>query len=187
MSKTFTGIGTRHPWYDECRFELLQMDIGKLAAKDGYRFKSGGADFSDFNYHNGYVQGGGKDDIIVRSEKYRHFKNPRGARPTVWMIQEEEFEIALAYFVKHGIFKLDKFRRMSDFAQNAHARNYFQIMSAKGDKPDTDFVSYLAKEDRWGNVSGGTRTAVAVARCEDVPVFNINNPKELNNMFRRFL
>lgn len=53
-----------------------------------------------------------------------------------------------------------------------HSRNIFQVLGKNLDSPSL-FVLYYAKEDRKGNVQGGTRTAVMCAREYGVPTVNM--------------
>lgn len=183
MPRYYAGVGTRELLPRHEQYKREQIDIARRAALAGLDLKSGGADFSDNNHLLGAHLGGrGKTAIIVRSKEFPHFHKPIREIPTILLMEEEDYQKAVEYFYRHGIFKQKHFESMGAFARNAHARNFFQIMNPQGTEPDVEFVSYLAREDRWGNVSGGTRTAVAVARQEGVPNFNIRFTSQLSEL-----
>lgn len=185
MARYYAGIGTREILPLAKQYEREQISIARQAALKGIDLKSGGATFSDHNHLLGAYKGGrGEQAIVVRSKEFPNFNKPFRKSPIVLLMEEEDYQVAVEYYYKHGIFERKNFESMSAFARNAHARNFYQIMNPKGTEADVEFVSYLAREDRWGNVSGGTRSAVAVARQEDVPTFNIRFTSQLSDLQR---
>ena len=52
-----------------------------------------------------------------------------------------------------------------------YARNAFQILLP--DYSQTDVVGWIAPEDKHGLPKGGTRIAVLMAHCLDIPTFNL--------------
>jgi hypothetical protein len=58
----------------------------------------------------------------------------------------------------------------SSGAKKLHSRNVLQVLGDKLDTP-SKFVLYYAKE-KDGEVAGGTRTAVMLARELDIPTLN---------------
>ena len=185
MQRYYAGIGTRTILPRAKIYERDQLLIGKLSAMNGVDLKSGGASFSDFNHLAGAKLGGrGNSAIVVRSENFKDYKRPLGTSPITLLTQEEDYEKALEYFFRNGIFEEKNFRSMKQFTRDAHARNFYQIMDIEGKSANVEYVSYLSREDRWGNVSGGTRSAVAVARLEGVPCYNTIFKDQLEELLK---
>jgi hypothetical protein len=167
----WAGLGSRHELTETVRVQ--QDSIGKVMTSKGWVLVTGGAAGSDFNFLRGASHQRGKYlPIVVRPIRYKNYKGIYSYQSVIEMMEQADFERAKAYFFKHKIFTEDQFNSMPDVGQKLHARNFFQIFDHLG-KVRVRFVAYAAPEDRWGNVSGGTRTAVAIARIEKLPVFNI--------------
>lgn len=66
-----------------------------------------------------------------------------------------------------------------DWARKMHARNTCQVLGLDLNTPSS-FLIFWAPEDVNGNVSGGTRTAVELARRHNIPVFNLYKQPVLN-------
>ncbi|AFK66700.1 DprA-like DNA recombination-mediator protein [Colwellia phage 9A] len=170
-NKYWSGIGSRHDITDEIKKQ--QREIGYQMSQKGWSLISGGASGSDFNFLYGASKGRDINlPVVVRPVRYRSYTGSYGHSAIVEMMEDAEFEVAKAYFFKHEIFTEEQFNKMPEVAQVLHARNYYQIFDWHGNVR-VKFVAYAAPENRWGVVSGGTRTAIAIARIEKVPVFNI--------------
>lgn len=60
------------------------------------------------------------------------------------------------------------------FGQRAHTRNVFQVLGADLRSPSSFLVCWAPWDPRSaGDVTGGTRTAVRLARSFGIPVFNL--------------
>lgn len=183
MGKKFwTGIGSRYNVSHE--LQTRQIAIGKHLSEKGWTLLTGGAAGSDFNFLQGSSLGSLCDEIsqshVIRPVNNKYYKGQQtitrkgsyGYPAIVEYMEVEDFERAVEYYFSKGIFSEKSFNKMSEIAQQLHARNFYQIMDEKG-VARSELVVYSAPEDRWGNVSGGTRTAVAIARLEGVPSYNI--------------
>ena len=62
--------------------------------------------------------------------------------------------------------------RCSQGAKKLHGRNICQVLGRDLETPSS-FVLFYAKEDRQGNVKGGTATAVNLARQHGIPTINM--------------
>lgn len=58
-----------------------------------------------------------------------------------------------------------------DYSRSMHARNVYEILGTDLNTP-SDFVLCYAKTNRNGVVIGGTGTAIKLAQCHSVPVYN---------------
>lgn len=178
----YTGVGSRGVSGEISR---LQAKIGRTLAIKGFTLLTGGAIGSDYNF----LEGSSRIDQSL-SQVWRptnqdgslsEGKVPFG-KPhiSVFYIQEDDFQKAREYLISNKI--LPYFDKMDVYAQWLHARNYYQVFSTYDIAP-SEFVVYYAKE--WnGVVEGGTRTAVGIARNEDIPTYNLFLEKELKDFFK---
>ena len=65
---------------------------------------------------------------------------------------------------------------LSPGIKKLYARNAFQILLP--DYSKTDVVGWIAPEDKHGLPKGGTRIAVLMAHCLDIPTFNLRTQDE---------
>lgn len=66
-------------------------------------------------------------------------------------------------------------------ARALHARNIMQVLGRNLDDP-SDIIVYYAKLTDDGSVSGGTRTAVMLAREHNIPEFNLLLPDDIDRL-----
>lgn len=172
----WTGIGTRGFLTE--RVINRQIVFGWEMARAGNELWTGGAKQSDYNFLDGACTGefleGAKvsKQHVVRSVGLERYKQPDGLKHILHLCEEDDLKIAVDYFIEHGILPERFFSNTDPITRALHARNFYQVMESP-EKVRSELVVYAAKEDRWGNVSGGTRTAVNLARLNNVPCFNI--------------
>lgn len=178
MIKYWTGIGARGV-YTNGRESLplpdgikeLQINIGYTMASKGYTLLSGGAGGSDTNFHQGVCN---RDSALAEIWlPYKNFKkdlrpvNDQGS--TYIPVTKDQITTAGDYYVFHNI--RDDFFDMQYYNQQFHGRNKHQIFSDQAHAVST--VCNYAAPEKGGRVSGGTRSAVEVARLEGVPTYNL--------------
>ncbi len=188
MSKRYwTGIGSRKNISEILRSQ--QFVIGTLMSSKNWTLLTGGAEGSDYNFLDGSStekfpsdEEAWKVSHVIRPNKYQNFKGYKELACTIEYMEEDDFYMAKAYFIRNKIFTKKQFEKMEEVVQHLHARNFFQIFDTYG-KVRSEYVLYAAPENRWGIVSGGTRTAVAIARIENIPTFNL----KLKGQYAAFL
>jgi len=92
------------------------------------------------------------------------------------ILTEDEFKIIEGIYLEKNI--IPWYDKIDIYGRKLHCRNFFQVYGLEGVL--SEMVIYVANESNSGNVSGGTRTAVELARLESVPTFNlrINSDRE---------
>lgn len=172
MNKLYwTGIGSRKSINDNIMSQ--QKGIGFTMSKKGWTLVTGGAGGSDYNFLAGASKGCDKNlPVVVRPIRYKNYTGKNKFQSVVEMMENSDYEAARTYFIKNDIFTELQFDGMSIISKVLHARNYYQIFDWNGNVR-SKFVVYHAPENSWNVVSGGTRTAIAIARLEKVPVFNL--------------
>lgn len=151
----YAGIGSR-----EAPEEVL-LKMEKIAFYLAHTYdatlRSGGAIGADSAFERGCDKADGKKEIFYAKEWQNKIKPSKEA----W---EEAERIASKIH--------PAWDRCSEFARKLHSRNCFQVLGADLQSP-VDFVVCYAKEDRNGNPQGGTRTAIMLARENNIPVYNL--------------
>jgi len=125
--------------------KLSQMTlIGKRLARLGFVLRSGGAVGADSAFETGSDDGNGFKEIFLADDA-----------------TQEAFKIASRIH--------PNWAACSEYAKKLHARNVFQILG-RDLKTPVDFVTCWTK---MGLPSGGTRTAIMLARENKIPVINL--------------
>ena len=154
----YTGVGSR----ETPRDVALVMCAFAIEARDrGLRLRSGGADGADLAFESG---------SHPEKEIFLPFRKFNGSESSLWHIPEKCFDIAAQIH--------PAWDRCSDFARKAHARNAQQVMGRNLDLPSKFLVCWTA----GGELLGGTRTAIVMAKKEGVPVLNLGKPKNLETL-----
>lgn len=152
--KYYAGIGSRKT----PNHVLLAMSlIAELLESEGYILRSGGADGSDEAFAKGCS--------IDHQEIYVPWKNFNKVLNGIWTGNVDEGMI-LAESIHEA------WERCSLGAKKLHARNTFQILGSaplSNPIPDNFVVCYTP----GGADVGGTRTAIMLARSNNIPVFNM--------------
>ena len=160
----YTGVGSRKQ-NDKQAADIWH--IGEQLAELGYTVRSGNAEGADKLFQE---SAGGKAQVFL---PYEGFNKPYIGR--TYLVPEEPKEWALDFLIDSGIYPT--IRKQSQSVQNFHARNVFQVFGLPNEK-HSDFCVYSAPESGYGEVRGGTRTAVETARLLDIPTFNLRIPEE---------
>ena len=172
----WTGIGTRG--FLPQKTINRQVAFGKAMASQGRELWAGGALQSDVNFLAGALSFAPHSRInngrqhVVRSVGMERFSRPRGSFPRLHLCEESDLKIAVDYYIENDILPESFFNKVDEITRALHARNFYQVMESVS-VAKSELVVYTSLEDRWGNIKGGTRTAVNVARNEGIPNFNI--------------
>lgn len=95
--------------------------------------------------------------------------------------------------VKHELYRIAEnlhpaWANCDDYARKQHARNIHQILGYHLDRPVNAVVTWCVT-DKNGNPTGGTSTAIKLAKQHDIPVFNFYgvDRAEMLDKLNRFL
>lgn len=159
MANYYTGIGSR-----ETPTHILNRmtKLGSWFSELDWVLRSGGADGADRAFERG-VRLGKQCDIYIPWEGFaKHSANPMIA--TNFDTYKNAEEIASTIH--------PAWDKCSKGAKALHTRNVYQVLGHDLKTP-SKFVVFYAKETKSGEVSGGTRTAVELARQNDIPCVNM--------------
>lgn len=176
-----TGIGSRKA--PEAHLKLFYQ-LGYRWCMDGFTWRSGGAKGSDEAFWFGYIkarnQGGlGRCEVYLPGERMRHFEeNGRlgvynAASFGNWRIAEQ-----LALSARGGSGGLN------DWGIRLHTRNAYQVLGRDLATPSNAVVCSAPLTNNPLVVKGGTNTAVTLAHLHNVPVWNMENPLDLEHIER---
>ena len=146
----YAGIGSRET--PPAILEKMTRIAQRMSIIDGYTLRSGGAVGAD----SAFEEGATKMEIFIPWAGYN------GIWPDDNHILVTDGAILYqAEKIMAGIHP--KFHNLSIGARRLHTRNVFQILGADLKTP-VNFVAYWCKRDAKGNPTGGTATAVNLAR-----------------------
>lgn len=172
----YTGIGSRKaPQHILNKAE----EIGYYFARKGFTLRSGKARGMDAAFQTGmqnfYLDS--LPDLLVKFTRMAEIYIPWETFDNPHLMSEWDytFETEEEYLKCEEIAKTihPAWMKCSPAAKKLHSRNVFQILGFDLDTP-SDFVLYWAEEDSCGEVSGGTRTAVMLARKYNIPTINMD-------------
>lgn len=162
----YTGIGSRKTPH---KVLGIMYGIGASLAKRGDTLRSGAADGADSSFESGCDLLNGLKEIYI---PWRGFNNKEGIYVSdVTQAKEIASKIHPAW---------DK---CSDGARSLHARNVFQVLGADLLTPTEFVVCWTPK----GEDSGGTRTAIVLAKENNIPVYNLAKKEDINELFKNYL
>lgn len=169
----YTGIGSRNTPV-EVIHRMTKLSL--FLSEQDWVLRSGGAEGADRAFEDG-VRKGKKAEIYTPWKNFVKYSENVIVGPTLstWLeAQEIASNIHPAW------------ERCSRGARALHTRNVYQVLGGDLQTPSR-FVLFYAKESPSGNVSGGTRTAVEIARQHNIPCVNMYHddwkPK-LNNIWK---
>lgn len=161
MNKIYSGIGAR-----KTPLEVLNQmyDIaGDLACK-GYTLRSGGAEGADEFFYKGAGALAGSWEIFLPKERFRGFIS-RVFGNGSFVTHEISPE---AYKMAEELLEPSHWANLGEY-ECFHARNCHQVLGANLDSP-VDFVLCWTP---GGATTGGTATAIKLARKHNIPVINM--------------
>lgn len=174
MNKYYTGIGSRNIYPEEAEF---LENVAVALYKEGFTLRSGGAVGADSAFEKAVVACACFRSLPSPLQIFLPWRNFNGhtgyplyeylCTPSNWPLWSD------ANTIMRDIHPTPE--RLKSGPEALHTRNIPQILGPKLDNP-SKFVIYCADE-MDGEVKGGTRTAVVLARQYKIPTFNIRIPE----------
>lgn len=165
--KIVAGIGSRKLQYypvDQARV----FQVAQLLAKRGWLLRSGGAEGADSVFESAFHSLGAPMEIFLPWNGFNGlFRDQRHIIP--------DFTEESENLMKHYHPKPDS---LSGAAQKLMMRNGNQILGKDLDDPSDIVVCWTVS----GKAEGGTAQAIRIAESLGVPVFNLRNRKDLNEL-----
>ncbi|QPB12418.1 hypothetical protein [Providencia phage PSTCR6] len=169
--KKITLIGSREVPSNIAKYQKI---IGKKLSSLGVQGFSGDAKGSDKNFLLHYSE---NLRTIIKPEKAPNLKGFYSFDSFDQNIKDKARKIVEVF--------CPDLSSKSVIAQKLLTRNAFQVLGLDLESP-TDAVLFYAPEDKYGNVKGGTRVAVRIARAKGIPTFNMYDQKTLDKILKIF-
>jgi hypothetical protein len=93
-----------------------------------------------------------------------------------------QIEGAKWYYTEHTKI-IPYFDKMKQSVQRLHGRNYYQVVGSQG-APLSKVCIFIANENSNGDISGGTRSAVLIAREKKIPTYNLRDAVQREKLFK---
>ena len=174
---TYAGIGSR----ETPDSVLGQMySLGEILAILGYTMRSGGAPKADTAFQKGCEQQEGQKEIYLPWDGFNgNWHNPvegiyNCSFPTVRMNWAGAFEIAEKFH--------PAWHRLNDASRKLMARNSFQVLGPDLETPVLFEICYTTD----GKASGGTGQAIRIAHAYNIPVYNLYNKSDVDDLIKAF-
>ena len=157
-NKFVTGVGSR-----DTPLEIITLikDLSTKLSNQGYRLRSGGADGADMAFEQAWNE---------NKEIYLPWKDFNNNTSNLYNISKEAMELASTIH--------PAWSRLSLGAQKLHARNCYQVMGSDLKTPSNLLICWT----KDGLDIGGTRTAIILARNNNIPVYNLAIKDNLDNL-----
>lgn len=193
MLKTghYTGIGSRDTPVEVQR--MMAWLAGQLRIK-GYILRSGAADGADRAFEIGcFRQTHQRGESLALTQRIYLPSNRFNTKTlgVVWARPEEGFINAQLLPTWEQAAEIAKHTHPNwaamegrEWIQWLHTRNVFQILGDFLNYP-SEMVVYWAPESANGNIKGGTRTAVVLARQHQIPCYNLALPGHWEQLLER--
>ena len=187
----WTGVGTRGSTELPIPPITIRMmhSLGKRLTVLGWVLRSGAANGSDTHFEEGCDMFKLPDYWEPkRKQIFLPFQGFNGKSGIVITPQHPKFHEAYEIASKiHPNWKACINQRKAgqaySFAELAHTRNVFQVLGQDIDIPSKILIAYT----HGGGDVGGTRTAIVLARSRDIPVFNLYNQVDRDNLLKLIL
>lgn len=185
MAKIYTGIGSRKA---PIHILTLARLIGWKLASEGWTLYSGGAEGMDINFYLGAL-GWTQTQVNVIPNlatiflpwdgfQKRHNNDPSGHFINYQLLECCPKALELAASVHPNWEAVKKGGSL-----HMHGRNACQILGLDLKTPTKNVICW-APETIKGVVSGGTATAVSIARASGIPVTNLFNIDDYNRALK---
>jgi hypothetical protein len=156
MKHYYTGIGSRKTPPEICE---LMTKIASLLEEFGYTLRSGGADGADSAFEAGVRS-------ELNKEIYLPWKKFNGSTSKHTKPSPEAFLMASTI---HPVWD-----KLSYGAKALHARNIHQVLGADLNTPSELLICWTD----GGGVTGGTATAIKIAKQRNISVWNLFDEKD---------
>lgn len=159
----YAGIGSRKTPRDILE---LMVEIGRRAARAGALLRSGGAGGADQAFEQGCDEVNGRKQIFLPWNGFQgRFAN--GIDTISWN-SYSGFELAAKFH--------PNWEACSPAARKLHTRNCYQVLGQYLDKPVSEVVCWTPA----GRGEGGTGQAIRIAKHFGIPVYDLGDPKVLD-------
>jgi len=154
--KYFAGVGSRKVIQHAPELEPILKAITQCLNDQGYTLRSGGAEGCDK-----WFEAGARDDM----------------KEIFYAGDATEESLKIASEIHPA------WHRCSEWAQNLHGRNVFQVLGKDLQTP----VDFLICWTQYGKDQGGTRTAIMLAKQRNIPVLNFGRIDKHKEAFEAFM
>lgn len=161
----------------------LAVMIGRQLAQRNVKMLSGGAPGMDDAFERGYRSERRIDlcSIILPQTKF----NGRRHDGKVYFSITDWYSNDLMVYADELVREIHPhYDALDGFSYWAHMRNCFQILGHDLESPVNDVIYWAPYSGE--EVSGGTRTAVMLARMFDIPDWNMASPEDMNYLGMEF-
>lgn len=171
-----TGVGTREPDLSDVELRAIMKAFVIWANKHNHTLRSGSAVGMDSWFERDWS---GPKEIYIPKPVYKPDKNRN-----IWrrhgvdgaIAHDDPIDLKRAEAIARRIHP--NWKAMGPIGKALHTRNVFQVLGTSIDLP-SDIIVYYAKFDADGtSVTGGTRTAVMLAREHNIPEYNLILPDD---------
>lgn len=169
----YAGIGSR-----ETPEEVLtaMKTLARLLARKKFTLRSGGAKGADQAFEEGATMESGPREIFLPWRKFE--ENDSQLFPPSLEAAELAATVHKGYpYLSHG-------------AQKLIARNMHQILGKNLDSPVKFVLCWTpdgcSSEATYTKKTGGTGSAIAIASRHNIPIFNLFNSPNIDEMFAFF-
>lgn len=165
VNRYFTGVGSR-----EIPTEMFDImsEISLKLCKKGYILRSGAAEGADSAFERGCNMVNGEKEIYL---PWRGFNDSTSG---FFYISEEAMVLASQIH--------PAWHKLKQGAKKLHARNCYQVLGPNLRNPTpSEFVICWTK---GGLEVGGTRTAIVLAKNNNIPVYNLFNKSDLETVYK---
>lgn len=157
----YTGIGSRQTPLEV--MNLITILSHKLCKK--YILRSGAASGADTAFENGCNN---NSEIWI---PWKNFNNHN----SINLPNEQSFKLAEKY---HPVWD-----KLTDGAKKLHARNCHQVLGKDLKTPSKFLICWT----EYGEIKGGTATAIKLAKDNFIPILNLGKYTNITNMYDAFL
>ncbi len=166
----FAGIGSRKIIELHPELKPVMAAMAKCLVSLGFVLRSGGAIGCDQWFEAGVPNE--EDKEIFYSKKC-----PPGKDPKFYTVDQKALDLAEKIH--------PAWHKMEDWGRGLHARNTYQVLGRDHDQP----VEFVLCWTLNGAAEGGTRTAIVLAKQNDIPVFNLGSVTDGDYVmaFERFM
>jgi len=160
LHKHYTGVGSRRTPKD---IMLLMVRLSQALSNQGFNLRTGAAEGAD----QAFIMGsGGNNRVYYPSEATHRAKILAKRYHNAWYM-------------------------LSEYAKKLHARNVFQVLGSDMQTPSKFLICWTpdgCKTHRQRRaMTGGTGTAISIASENQVPIYNLKRPKDLEQVKRAIL
>ena len=174
MTVYFAGIGSR----ETPQLALDQMyHFAELAAARKWVLRSGGAPGADLMFEMGCDAANGPKEIFI---PWRGFN---GSKSRLYPPSAEASRLAAEIH--------PAYERLRHGPKALLSRNMHQILGGSLDIPVQCVVCWTTDGcqtfETYGRKTGGTGSAIALASINNIPVFNLRNPRRFDDLIDFFI